>query len=129
MDNIFDYDSYDTTENFIIETLDEIINKAILKNASDIHIEPFEKTVRIRYRIDGCLHVIKNLDINILDSVISRLKIISSMDISEKRLPQDGNFKFNDQINCRVNTIPTIHGEKAVIRIIYADNKNSLPNN
>ena len=129
MDNIFDYDSYDTTENFIIETLDKIISEAVLKNASDIHIEPFEKIVRIRYRIDGCLHVIKNLDINILDSVISRLKIISSMDISEKRLPQDGNFKFNNQINCRVNTIPTIHGEKAVIRIIYADNKNLKKNN
>ena len=84
MDNIFDYDSYDTTENFIIDTLDKIISEAVLKNASDIHIEPFEKIVRIRYRIDGCLHVIKNLDINILDSVISRLKIISSMDISGK---------------------------------------------
>ena len=70
MDNIFDYDSYDETENIIIDTLDEIIKEAILKNASDIHIEPFEKKVRVRYRIDGCLNVIKNIDINILDFVV-----------------------------------------------------------
>ena len=80
MDNIFDYDSYDTTENFIIDTLDEIINKAILKNASDIHIEPFEKTVRIRYRIDGCLHVIKNqfkLSIFLYQETTSKKRIFS----------------------------------------------------
>lgn len=127
----FDYDSFNASGNFIVETLDKIINDGILRNASDIHIEPFEKVMRVRYRIDGYLYVIKSFDIKLLDSMISRLKIIAGMDISEKRLPQDGNFKFDkENISFRVNTMPPIHGEKAVIRIIYVDNqdlkKNSL---
>lgn len=129
MDDILGYSDSNSVDNFVVETLDNLIKEAILKNASDIHIEPFETKMRIRYRIDGCLYVIKNSNLNILETLISRLKIISGMDISEKRLPQDGNFKLNNQINCRVNTIPTIHGEKAVIRIIYADNQNLNKNN
>lgn len=130
IENIFGYDNNDSENNSVVKILDQIINDAIAKNAGDIHIEPFEKIIRIRYRIDGCMHTINKFDINLLDSIVCRLKIISGMDISEKRLPQDGNFKFNDQISFRVSTIPTINGEKATVRLIYVDtndlNKNNL---
>lgn len=130
IENIFGYDNNDSENNSVVKILDQIINDAIAKNAGDIHIEPFEKIIRIRYRIDGCMYTINKFDINLLDSIVSRLKIISGMDISEKRLPQDGNFKFNDQISFRVSTIPTINGEKATVRLIYVDtndlNKNNL---
>ena len=115
--------------NSAVDILNKLISDAILKNAGDIHIEPFENTIRIRYRIDGCMYVIKNFDIKILDALIARLKIIANMDISEKRLPQDGNFKFNDKVSFRVSTLPTINGEKAVIRLIYVDNNNLNKNN
>lgn len=86
--------------------------------------------MRVRFRIDGCLHTVNKFETEILEPLISRLKIISGMDISEKRLPQDGNLKFNEKIIFRVSTIPTINGEKAVIRLIYVDsndlNKNNL---
>jgi len=110
------------TGDFAVNILNELIQNAISKSASDIHIEPFENLIRIRFRIDGVLHVIKSFDIKILDNLIARLKIISLMDISEKRLPQDGKFKFNENINFRISTLPTVHGEKAVIRIIYTEN-------
>ncbi len=112
-----------------MEILDNIIRDAILKNAGDIHIEPFEKIIRIRFRIDGCMHTVNKFEISLLEQLISRLKIISGMDISEKRLPQDGSFKFNEQISFRVSTLPTINGEKAVIRLIYVDNNDLNKNN
>lgn len=124
MENIFDFESES-----VIKILDTIINDGIKKNAGDIHIEPFEKFIRIRYRIDGCMHTIYKLNPKILEPLISRLKIICKMDISEKRLPQDGNFQFNEQISFRVSTIPTINGEKAVIRLIYVDNDDLNKNN
>ena len=124
MENIFDFENES-----VIKILDTIINDGIKKNAGDIHIEPFEKFIRIRYRIDGCMHTIYKLNPKILEPLISRLKIICKMDISEKRLPQDGNFQFNEQISFRVSTIPTINGEKAVIRLIYVDNDDLNKNN
>lgn len=129
VENIFEYDSSNAKIVSFAKILDDIIKDAILKNASDIHIEPFEKNMRVRFRIDGCLHTMNVFDMEILESLISRLKVISGMDISEKRLPQDGNLKFDDQISFRVSTIPTINGEKAVIRIIYVDSNNLNKNN
>lgn len=75
------------------------------------------------------MHTVNKFEIILLEQLISRLKIISGMDISEKRLPQDGSFKFNEQISFRVSTLPTINGEKAVIRLIYVDNNDLNKNN
>lgn len=106
-----------------VKLIDSLIESAVLLNASDIHIEPYEKTIRTRYRIDGKLKEFQSVDIVLLSNIISRLKIMGTLDISEKRLPQDGHFKMdiNDiKIDFRLSTMPTIHGEKAVIRIIYS---------
>ena len=108
----------------IINLLDGIIKTAVLRGASDIHIEPCEKHIRLRLRVDGILAEFDRLPSEILPNLISRLKIISGMDISERRLPQDGHFKQTrgeTKIDFRVSTISTIYGEKAVIRIIYEE--------
>ena len=105
-----------------VRLIDTLIRTARLYNASDIHIEPNEEDVRVRFRIDGRLQEHQRSPSHLLPFLISRLKIMGGMDISEKRLPQDGHFKLNGQngkIDFRLSTIPTIHGEKAVIRLIY----------
>ncbi len=105
----------------VINLTDLLIGQAIRDRASDIHIEPFEDHVTIRFRIDGVLREISPPDKSMQLPLISRLKILSKMDISEKRLPQDGSFtatiKGRD-VDFRVSTIPTIHGEKMVLRIL-----------
>ena len=104
-----------------IQLVDSIIERAIIENASDIHIEPDEDELRIRYRIDGILHEILSLNHVLTSPVISRIKIMSNMNIAEKRIPQDGRFKIkisNREVDFRVSTLPTIYGEKAVIRIL-----------
>lgn len=106
-----------------VKLIDSLIESAVLLNASDIHIEPYEKIIRTRYRIDGKLKEFQSVDIILLPNIISRLKIMGTLDISEKRLPQDGHFKINinnNKIDFRLSTMPTIHGEKAVIRMIYS---------
>ncbi len=105
----------------VVKGVNAIIIKAIRLKASDIHIEPYEKEIRIRYRLDGLLIVVKKIPKHIINAIVSRIKIMSNLDISEKRLPQDGRFriKISDrQVDFRVSTINTIYGEKVVMRIL-----------
>ncbi len=105
----------------IITLANRIIIDAIKMRASDIHIEPYEKSVRVRYRIDGVLHNVMDLTPKIKGSLITRFKIMSHLDISEKRLPQDGRIKMrisDKEVDFRVSTLPTIYGEKVVLRIL-----------
>jgi type IV pilus assembly protein PilB len=111
----------------IIRMVNHIIRQAILDGASDIHIEPLSEIVSVRYRIDGQLQVRPAPPKSMFLALLSRIKIISKMDIAEKRLPQDGAcsvLKDGHQIDLRVSTVPTIYGQKTVMRIL---NRNSLP--
>jgi len=105
----------------IVRLVNQIILNAIFKRASDIHIEPFEDSVYIRYRIDGVLHDILTLPAKLKGALITRIKIMSNLDISEKRLPQDGRIKMKvgkREVDFKVSTLPSIFGEKAVLRIL-----------
>ncbi|MBI3315509.1 MAG: Flp pilus assembly complex ATPase component TadA [Candidatus Omnitrophica bacterium] len=105
----------------VIQLADLIIRQAIKERASDIHIEPFRNQISIRFRIDGVLHEIPPPEKSMMMPLVSRLKILSNMDIAEKRLPQDGSFRAtieNRAIDFRVSTVPTVHGEKMVLRIL-----------
>jgi len=110
----------------VIQFVNLLLFNAIEKRASDIHIEPFEKELRIRLRIDGILYPIKPPPFQMKDAIISRIKILSKMDIAEKRLPQDGRIKLKikgsegnpKEVDMRVSTLPTVFGEKVVIRIL-----------
>lgn len=98
-----------------------IIDNAIHMRASDIHIEPEDKRVRIRYRIDGSLMEFAEVPLKIYNALITRIKVLCNMDISEKRVPQDGkykHFKYDRYFDLRISSIPTIYGEKVVIRIL-----------
>jgi type IV pilus assembly protein PilB len=111
----------------IIRMVNHIIRQAILDGASDIHIEPLSESVSVRYRIDGQLQVRAAPPKSMFLPLLSRIKIISKMDIAEKRLPQDGAcsvLKDRQQIDLRVSTVPTIYGQKTVMRIL---NRNALP--
>jgi type II secretory ATPase GspE/PulE/Tfp pilus assembly ATPase PilB-like protein len=108
-------------EELVIQMVNLIINQAIQDRASDIHIEPFEKELRVRYRIDGVLHEVNSPPKRLHAAIISRVKILSDMDIAERRLPQDGRMRIrtgNRQIDLRISTIPTLYGESAVMRIL-----------
>ncbi len=105
----------------IIQLVNMLIVQGVKDRASDIHIEPNEKGLLIRFRIDGMLHDIRTLPNTIKSAVISRIKILAKMDIAERRLPQDGRFqvKFGTrEVDLRVSTIPTVLGEKAVLRLL-----------
>ncbi|MBP9855409.1 MAG: type II/IV secretion system protein, partial [Candidatus Omnitrophica bacterium] len=106
----------------IIRLTDTIIQQSVLAKASDVFIEPMEKTVRIRYRIDGVIREIDRLAKVLHFPIISRIKVISNLDISEHRLPQDGRFKTiisgNRPVDFRVNVLPTAFGEKIVLRVL-----------
>ncbi|MDD3731931.1 MAG: ATPase, T2SS/T4P/T4SS family [candidate division Zixibacteria bacterium] len=105
----------------IIKLVTMIISKAVNEKASDIHIEPDEDTVRIRYRVNGVMREEAAPPKSIQNEVISRIKIMADLDVSEKRLPQDGRFIANvdgNIIDLRVSTLPTIHGEKIVLRVL-----------
>src|ERR1043166_745977 len=111
-------------ESPIIRFVNYLIFDAVKQGASDIHIEPKEKGLKIRYRIDGILFESMNPPHTMHAAMISRLKIMSNLDISERRLPQDGRIRavVNDRkIDLRVSTLPTAFGEKVVMRIL--DNK------
>ncbi len=112
-----------------IKLVNLIFRDAISQGASDIHFEPYEKVFRVRFRVDGILHEYMTPPMNIKNKVLSRVKLISGIDIAEKRLPQDGRIKTKLKINeitksidMRVSSLPTIHGEKIVIRILDKDN-------
>ena len=105
----------------IVRFVNLIIGQAIQDNASDIHIEPGEQEMRVRYRIDGVLHQMHSAPRNVTNGVTSRLKIMSDIDIAERRKPQDGRMSVNHggrQIDLRVATLPTVYGEKVVMRIL-----------
>ena len=107
----------------IIRLLNSLIERAINTEASDIHIEPFEKETKVRMRIDGVIMEYVTIQRNIHAPLIARIKILSNLDIAEKRIPQDGHFRvrINDSfVNIRVSVLPTVFGEKAVLRIMAA---------
>lgn len=104
----------------IVMLVKEMIDKAVRQRASDIHIEPTERKVRVRYRIDGALYEKAKYDINVLNAMVARIKIIGGMDISEKRKPQDGRItQVVDRMeyDIRVSVLPTVYGEKVVMRL------------
>ena len=110
----------------IVRFVNLLVSQAIEDHASDIHIEPAENSVRVRYRIDGVLHEMQSAPKSIQNGVISRLKIMSDIDIAERRKPQDGRMSVNSggrKIDLRVATLPTVWGEKVVMRIL--DNTNT----
>lgn len=110
----------DVNQSPIVLLVKSIIEQAIRQRASDIHIEPLEKTVRIRYRVDGILYEVMKYEINLLSALIARIKIIGGMDISEKRKPQDGRITIvveRQEYDIRVSILPTVFGEKTVMRI------------
>ena len=109
----------------IVKLVNFIITDAVRKRSSDIHFEPYEKKIRMRYRIDGVLHEVSAPPKMYQNAIISRIKIMSKLDISERRLPQDGNMglRINDKdIDFRISIIPVKFGEKAVIRILDSSN-------
>jgi type IV pilus assembly protein PilB len=112
----------------VVRLVNVVLMSAIQKGASDIHIEPYEKELRVRYRIDGILYNIMNPPMKFRDAIVSRVKIMSKLDIAEKRLPQDGRIKirFNEsgvpkEIDFRVSCLPTLFGEKIVLRLLDKD--------
>lgn len=105
----------------VVNLTDLLILQAVKDRASDIHIEPYQDRIVMRFRIDGVLHEMPAPDKSMMLPLISRIKILAKMDISEKRLPQDGNLRAaieNREVDFRVSTIPTIYGEKVVMRIL-----------
>jgi type IV pilus assembly protein PilB len=113
----------------VVKLVNLILTDAIKRGASDIHIEPYEKEYRVRFRVDGVLYEIMNPPLKLRDAMTSRIKILSKLDISEKRLPQDGRIKLkmklnekNKELDFRVSVLPTLFGEKIVLRLLDKDN-------
>jgi type IV pilus assembly protein PilB len=107
----------------IVRFVNALISQAVRDGASDIHIEPQERDVRIRYRVDGVLHQVMTQSRKIHPAVVSRLKIMADINIAERRIPQDGRISLRTggkQIDLRVSTLPTVYGEKVVMRILDA---------
>jgi len=105
----------------VIRLVNLIISRAVENRASDIHIEPFEKSLKVRYRIDGVLKEVESPPKGLAPAVISRIKIISKLDIAEKRVPQDGRLKMRimgKEIDFRISTVPTLYGESVVLRLL-----------
>jgi type II secretion system protein E len=108
-------------EELVIQMVNMIINQAIQDRASDIHVEPFDKELRVRYRVDGVLHEVNPPPKRFHAAIISRIKILSDLNIAERRLPQDGRMRIRAagrQIDLRISTIPTVYGESCVMRIL-----------
>ena len=110
----------------VVKLVNLILTDAIKKKASDIHIEPYERSFRVRYRIDGVLHEIMKPPMKLKNAITSRIKIMSEMDIAERRLPQDGRIKIKlpggNDMDYRVNCLPTLFGEKVVLRLLDKSN-------
>jgi type IV pilus assembly protein PilB len=109
----------------VVRLVNVLLTAAIQRGASDIHLEPYEKELRVRYRIDGILHEVMGPPLRFRDPISSRVKIMSKLDIAEKRLPQDGRFKIRfkeggvtKEIDLRVSVLPTLFGEKIVLRLL-----------
>ena len=122
------FDQYSATDAPIIKLVNGILVKAVKDGVSDIHIEPFQKNLQVRYRLDGALYKSMNLPMNIKNALNSRLKILASLDITERRVPQDGRIKMrvgkNKVVDFRVSTLPTLFGESVVLRILDQSNLN-----
>ncbi len=110
----------------VVKLVNLILTDAIKKKASDIHVEPYEKTFRVRYRIDGVLHEVMKPPLKLKNALTSRIKIMAEMDISERRLPQDGRIKIKlpggHDMDYRVNCLPTLFGEKICLRLLDKSN-------
>ncbi|KZY62036.1 type IV-A pilus assembly ATPase PilB [Oleiphilus sp. HI0066] len=117
-----DNTSADTDDAPIVKYVNKMLLDAIKKGSSDLHFEPYEKSYRVRYRTDGILHEVSRPSIKLAPKIAARLKVMSQMDISERRVPQDGRIKMKlsktKAIDFRVNTLPTLWGEKIVLRIL-----------
>ncbi len=111
----------------VIQMVNNLLIKAVQEEASDIHIEPFQDKTQVRFRIDGILHQKFQLPKGILNPLVSRLKVMANLDITERRLPQDGRIELklsNIDLDLRISTVPTIFGEKVVIRIFNKEQIN-----
>ncbi len=118
-------ESYEVDSAPIVKLVYSTIESAVSQGASDIHIEPMENEVRVRYRVDGKLFLAKNIPGEAHAAVSTRIKILAGLDIAERRVPQDGRFDYNTKdkvINLRVSVLPTSHGEKVVMRILDKSN-------
>jgi type IV pilus assembly protein PilB len=127
----FDIDALadESDEAPVVRLVNIILTDAIKRGASDIHIEPYEKKYRCRYRIDGILYEVMHPPLRLREAITSRIKIMAKLDIAEKRLPQDGRIKIKTKIadrekelDYRVSVLPTIYGEKIVLRLLDKDN-------
>ena len=111
-----------TEEAPVVKLVNALLTDAIKKRASDIHIEPYEKALRVRFRVDGVLQEIMQPPLKLKNAITSRIKVMASLDIAERRLPQDGRIKVKvsqgREIDLRVSTLPTLFGEKVVLRIL-----------
>jgi type IV pilus assembly protein PilB len=111
-----------TEEAPVVKLVNALLTDAIKKRASDIHIEPYERVLRVRFRVDGVLHEIMQPPLKLKNAMISRIKIMASLDIAERRLPQDGRIKVKlghgAEMDLRVSTLPTLFGEKVVMRLL-----------
>ena len=112
----------------VVKLVNRILSSALKQGASDIHIEPYEQELRVRFRIDGLLSTVMTPPLSLKDTVTSRIKIMAKLDISEKRLPQDGRMKIRmkkegrvGDLDLRVSVLPTLHGEKVVLRLLDRD--------
>ncbi|MCL5799206.1 MAG: type IV-A pilus assembly ATPase PilB [Gammaproteobacteria bacterium] len=109
-------------ENLVVKIVATILNDAVARGASDVHIEPYAKQYRVRMRVDGVLHQSRNLSLDLRESVAQRIKIMGHCDLSDRRKPTDGSFTYKlgrgRYVDMRVNTVPTVHGEKIVLRLI-----------
>ena len=121
-----DIETDDHDEKPVIRLINKLILEGIQRRASDIHVEPFEGFSRVRFRIDGSLHEVMRLPTHVRQSVPSRIKIMAQMDISEKRLPQDGRIQVKTaqtKMDIRVSSLPTLFGEKMVLRLLDQSQK------
>jgi len=110
----------------VIKVVDTLLKHAILQRASDVHIEPLEKEVIVRYRIDGILRVVMTLPSSVAPGIVARIKVLSSLKLDEHRLPQDGRFKIETEefkYSVRVSVLPVYNGEKIVMRLLSEDVK------
>ncbi|WP_156760511.1 GspE/PulE family protein [Microbacterium karelineae] len=108
----------------VIRYVSELIRRAIDSRASDVHIEPLDGEIRVRFRIDGVLHAVETMPSGAVRSLITRLKVMASLDIAERRLPQNGRISFSHEgrpVDIRLATMPTVRGEKAVLRVLDSE--------
>ena len=112
-------------DNQAVDVVDALLANAAHQGASDIHIEPQQNSVQIRQRLDGVLTVLESLPLAIAPRLISRIKVMAQLDIAERRLPQDGRIQLHEKsgpADIRVSTLPTLWGEKAVLRLLDHQN-------